>query len=162
MTNDHEKASAVTDGELFQLLAENLADHAVVVLDCDRRVRTWPRSAERLFGYSREEMEGRSADVLLTPDDIATGVPEREITAALAAGAQTENRWHVRRDGTRFWGSGQIFALRDGAGNVRGLAQIIRDRTDLKRAEDQLADRIQEAEKRRRLYEGRFPEADVG
>ena len=158
MTNDHKKALAVTDGELFQLLAENLEDQAIVVLDCERRVLSWPKSAERLFGYSQAEMVGRSADVLFTPGDIQTGVPKQEVATALAAGAsaakpQTLHRWYVRRDETHFWGSGQVHALRDQAGNVRGLAKIFRDRTELKRAEDKLADRMQEAEKRRRLYE---------
>ena len=157
MTNDHEKASAVTDGELYQLLAENLANHAIVVLDCDRRVRAWPRSAERLFGYTQAEMKGRSSEVLFPPEDLPDGT-NNSVAISSAEGAsagerQAVQRWYLRRDGTRFWGSGQIITLRDGAGNVRGLTQIIRDDTELRRAEDELADRIQEAEKRRRLYE---------
>ncbi len=125
------------ENDLFRLVIENIDDYAILVLDVSRTIRTWNRGAERLLGYRAEEIVGRSADAIFTPEDIEAGAPEREAATALESGKSEDNRWHVRKDGSRFWGSGLMIRLDDGPQGVRGLAKILRDQTTLKLAEDE-------------------------
>ena len=123
------------DGELFRLLVENVRDYAIFVVDPDGLVRTWSDGAERLLGYREDEILGRSADVFFTPEDLAADAPRREIREAAEAGRGVVDRWHVRKDETRFWCSGVTTPLKDEAGRPRGFAKILRDRTEWWHAE---------------------------
>ena len=127
-----------SEGELYRLLAENLDDHAIFVIDRQRRVLTWTLGAERLLGYSSAEILGRSGDCLFTVDDVRSGAPQRELDAALCAGHDEADRWHVRKDGSKIWTSGITKPLWDKDGCFRGLAKIMRDRTKWRLAEDAL------------------------
>ena len=137
------------EAELFRLLIENLRDYAVFVIDGGRRVRTWNPGAERLLGYREAEIIGQSADVFFTPEDVRDDEPEREMRVALQSGCANDDRWHIRKDGSRFWAGGVMVPLRDDAGDLRGFAKIMRDRTEWRVHEDQLAD--SEARKRAEL-----------
>jgi PAS domain S-box-containing protein len=122
--------------ELFRLLVENVLDYAIFVVDSEGRIRTWSEGAERLLGYSESEILGESADVFFTPEDVRDGVPEREMRQALTTGRGEDDRWHVRKDGSRFWSSGVTSPLFDDGRTLRGFAKIMRDRTEWKRAEE--------------------------
>ena len=82
-------------------------------------------------------------DIIFTPEDRAAGVPEREAKKALAEGRAENERWHLRRDGTRFWASGQSMPLRDPAAGPNasplGLLAVMRDQTERRRAEERRA-----------------------
>src|SRR5688572_6691777 len=119
----------VADGELFRLLVDNVRDYAIFVVDPQGRVQTWNPGAERLLGYRDDEIIGRSADIFFTPEDLQAGVPQLEMRQALEAGRGDDDRWHVRKDGSRFWSGGVMTPLRDGGGTLRGFAKIMRDRT---------------------------------
>ena len=95
-----------TEGELFRLLAENVTDYAIFVVDSTGKICTWNAGAERLLGYRDEEVLGHSADVLFTAEDVQAGVPQREMEDALVIGRGNDDRWHVRKDGSRFWSGG--------------------------------------------------------
>ncbi len=141
------------EGEMFRLLVDNARDYAIFLMDGQRRVLSWSRGAERLLGYTDVEILGRPADLFFTPEDRRLGVPEQELRRALATGRGEDERWHVRKDGSRFWSSGVMTPLKDEAGSLRGFAKIMRDRTELKRTEEELARRVRESDQRRRLYE---------
>jgi PAS domain S-box-containing protein len=141
------------EGEMFRLLVDNAKDYAIFLIDEQRRVLSWSRGAERLLGYADSEIIGRSADLFFTPEDRKQSVPERELRQALATGRGEDDRWHVRKDGSCFWSSGVMTPLKDEAGALRGFAKIMRDRTELKRAEEELARRTRASEQLRRLYE---------
>src|SRR4051812_24024573 len=126
---------AVTEGELYRLLVTNVVDYAIFVVDDEGLVRTWSQGAERLLGYREDEIVGRSADVFYTPEDIRDGVLRRERQEALEIGRGDDDRWHVRKDGTRFWSGGVMTPLRDEVGTLRGFAKIMRDRTEWWHAE---------------------------
>src|SRR5919109_159938 len=123
------------EGEMFRLLAENVRDYAIFVVDSQGRVQTWSPAAERLLGYREDEIIGQSADRFFTPEDARAGVPRQEMQNALATGRGEDDRWHVRKDGSRFWSNGVMTPLRDEGGTLRGFAKIMRDRTELKRAD---------------------------
>src|SRR4051812_13890465 len=93
--------------------------------DGSGNVISWNVGARRLLGYSEEEIVGRHGDVIFTPEDRADGAPERERSRALREGRSEDERWHQRKDGSRFWGSGLLMPLRSGSGFVK----IMRDRT---------------------------------
>jgi PAS domain S-box-containing protein len=122
---------ALSDAEeQYRLLADSVTDHAVFLLDPDGRVATWNAGAERLFGYRQDEVLGRPADLFYAPEDRARGVLRQQLQAAAAEGRASDDRWHVRKDGTRFWVNNTITA-RPG-----GFAKVCRDLTESRRAED--------------------------
>jgi len=142
----------VAEGELFRLLVENVRDYAIFVVDPQGRVQTWNLGAERLLGYRDDEIIGRSADIFFTPEDRRAGVPQSEMRQALEAGRGDDDRWHVRKDGYRFWCGGTMTPLWDEGRKLRGFAKIMRDRTEWKQAEEERAGRAREADRRQRLY----------
>jgi PAS domain S-box-containing protein len=132
---------AAWEGEMFRLLAENVKDYAIFVVDPHRHVLSWSKGAERLLGFSEMEIVGQKCDCFFTPEDVERGVPQRELEEALATGRGEDDRWHMRKDGSRFWASGAVTPLKDEAGRLRGFAKIMRDRTELKLAEDAARER---------------------
>ncbi|VTT98138.1 histidine kinase : Chemotaxis protein methyltransferase CheR OS=Polaromonas naphthalenivorans (strain CJ2) PE=4 SV=1: PAS_9: PAS_4: PAS_9: PAS_4: PAS_9: PAS_8: PAS_4: PAS_8: PAS_3: PAS_3: HisKA: HATPase_c: Response_reg [Gemmataceae bacterium] len=127
---------AAWEGEMFRLLAENVVDYAVFIVDPHRHVLTWSKGAERLIGFTEGEIVGQKCDRFFTPEDVAAGVPQKELDEALAAGTGGDDRWYVRGDGRRFWSSGTVTPLRGPGGAVRGFAKIMRDRTALKQTQE--------------------------
>lgn len=125
--------------ERFQLLVENAREFAIFSTDTDRRVTSWNTGAERLLGYREEEILGQMADVIFTPEDRATGAPQRETATALREGRASDERWHMRKDGTCFWGSGFLMAMRNPRGEVIGFVKILHDRTAAKETEEALS-----------------------
>jgi PAS domain S-box-containing protein len=125
--------------ERFRLLAESLTGYSLIILDLDRRIVEWNPGAEAILGYTAEEAIGLSGDILFTPEDQAAGEPQKEADYALAHGRAEDERWHIRKDGTRFYGSGIVQPLRADDGSVRGLFKVLRDDTRRKTAEDDLA-----------------------
>jgi len=124
--------------ERLRLLIESATDYAIFTLDPQRRVTSWNTGAEAMFGYAAHEMIEQSGDLLFTPDDRATGAPEREADTAREGGRAANERWHMRKDGSRFYGSGSVTPLRDAAGRLLGFVKIMRDLTARQRAEEQL------------------------
>ncbi|MBL6080669.1 PAS domain S-box protein [Belnapia sp. T18] len=125
--------------ERLRLIFESATEYAIISMDIGRRVISWNEGARRLLGYEESEIVGQSADLIFTSEDRSEGVPEREATGALTQGRAAAERWHLRRDGTRFWSSGLMLPLRDPAADPTvppiGLIKIMRDRTELARAE---------------------------
>ncbi|RYD36494.1 MAG: PAS domain S-box protein [Verrucomicrobiaceae bacterium] len=140
-----EEALRVSE-ERLRLIFENARDYAIFSMDPDRRVTSWNTGAARLLGYMEAEIMGHSADVIFTPEDRAAGAPQKEDETALREGRASNERWHVRRDGTRFWGSGVMMAMHDGTGKTVGLLKILRDQTRERQAFQELEAARAEAE----------------
>jgi PAS domain S-box-containing protein len=121
-----------------RLVLDGVKGYAIFILDERGRFVGWPMGAQRLLGYSSAEVVGRSPGMLLTPADREAGVAEHEIAQAKAEGGASEDRWHVCKDGQRFWGSGVLAALKDDAGRLHGFVKVLRDNTDRKLAEEAL------------------------
>jgi PAS domain S-box-containing protein len=138
--------------ERFRLLVDGTADYAIFMLDPFGRVASWNAGAERIKGYRAEEIVGQHFARFYPPEDVAAGRPERQLRRAAAEGRYEEEGWRLRQDGSRFWASVVVTALRDDAGGLRGFSKITRDMTERKRAEEN-ARRLLEEEVARRAAE---------
>ena len=119
-----------TGEQHFGLLVDGVADHALYTLDAKGRVTHWNKGAERLKGYTSKEIEGRSFECFFTEEDQLAGVPQRALEVAAQRGKAGLEGWRVRNDGSRFYASAVITALRDAAGRTTGFAKITRDITE--------------------------------
>jgi len=133
--------------ELFRLLVQGVRDCAIYMLAPDGTVTSWSVAAEQMFGYREEEIVGHHREVFFTDEQRESGRPQKELEEALATGHSEEEAWRVRKDGSRFWANVLITALDDHAGRLRGFANVTRDFTERKRAEEEL----RESEKKLRL-----------
>jgi two-component system, cell cycle sensor histidine kinase and response regulator CckA len=124
--------------ERYRLLLGSMVDYAVFHLTTSGIIETWNIGATRIFGYEPSEIIGRHGAMLFTPEDNLQGVPEQEIRFAIETGRAEDSRWHLRKDGSRFWANGIMAGLRDGSGAVVGLGKIVRDDTERKRSEELL------------------------
>jgi PAS domain S-box-containing protein len=142
---------------LLRLLLEQSEDYALFLTTPDGTVTDWYRGAEHIFGYSAEEMVGKSGKRLFNKEDLGRGAADHEMEVALASMRAEDDRWHVRKDGTRFWGSGVLFALRDRDGRHVGYAKILRNRTDVKTQTEALENQVKAlsaAQERTRIFLG--------
>jgi PAS domain S-box-containing protein len=119
---------------IAELVLRSAVDYAVVAMDSARMVTYWNTGAERVLGWTSEEMLGQSADVFFTPEDRDNGVPLAEQARATRDGRAIDERWHMRKDGSRFWGSGELMPLE--GGQAMGFLKIVRDRTAQRQAEE--------------------------
>jgi PAS domain S-box-containing protein len=136
MSNDNPREQQIPSGsgELFRLMVESVRDYAIFAISPEGRIISWNTGAELTFGYREEEAVGQSADIIFTPEDRERGAPEEELRKAAEEGKALDERWHLRRDGTRFWASGVVTPLLDHEGNLRGFVKVARDQTERKRA----------------------------
>ncbi|WP_137390194.1 sensor histidine kinase [Rhodoligotrophos defluvii] len=154
MNEKREKAAiskTIGKEELFELILDSATDYAIFTTDPRGLVTSWNSGAERLFGFSEEEIVGQSGDLIFTPEDRVAGAPEEERLRAFAEGRAMDERWHMRQNGSRFWASGMMMALKDPS---RGFVKITRDRTEQHEAER----RLRESEERFRLLATNIPQ----
>jgi len=123
--------------QIFRLLVESVADYAIFLLDPAGHVQSWNEGARRIKGYLAGEIIGEHFSRFYTPEDAQSGKPKRGLRAATVDGRWADEGWRVRKDGSRFWASVVITALRDPAGQLIGFAKVTRDLTERKRAEDE-------------------------
>jgi PAS domain S-box-containing protein len=126
--------------ERFALFMESVKDYAIVLLDPEGHVVEWNAGAELILGYG-SELLGQSFAIFFPDDDRRAGVPERELRKSAETGQVSDDRWHVRKDGSYFWAFGITNAMRDERGTLRGFAKILRDSSERKRLEDELRDK---------------------
>ncbi|HEY3151230.1 MAG TPA: PAS domain S-box protein [Candidatus Binatia bacterium] len=122
--------------ERFRHMVEGVKDYAIYMVDLDGRIITWNTGAERMKGYSSEEILGRRLSLFYEPRDVESGKPELGLKEAAATGRFEDEGWRVRKDGSRFWANVIITALNDGAGKLRGFVKVTRDMSERKRAEE--------------------------
>jgi PAS domain S-box-containing protein len=133
-----ERRQAEVESRQLKLLIEGVKDYAIFLLDPKGNVTTWNTGAERIKGYTADEIIGRHFSVFYTEEDRAVGAPQQALeTAAREGRFETEN-WRVRKDGSRFWANVVMDAIRDENGNIAGFAKITRDLTERKTAQEEL------------------------
>ena len=129
--------------ERFRLLVEGVDDYAIFMLDPNGYVMTWNSGAQRIKGYSADEIIGQHFSKFYPSDALEGGWPEHELQVATETGRFVEDGWRIRKDGTRFWANVTITALRDGGGQLHGFAKLTRDLSERKRTEALEADGAQ-------------------
>ncbi|MDG3008329.1 PAS domain-containing hybrid sensor histidine kinase/response regulator [Paludisphaera mucosa] len=126
--------------EKFRHIVESATEFAIFTTDLEGRVDGWNSGAVRLLGYDEGEILGRDCRIFFTPEDNEADAARGEMHDALKRGSGDDERWHVRKDGSRFWGSGLMMPLKDDAGAVVGYLKIFRDMTREKRDAEALAE----------------------
>ncbi|HWF00518.1 MAG TPA: PAS domain S-box protein [Caulobacteraceae bacterium] len=129
------KLNAGAADDRSRLLLDAIADYAIYMLDRDGRVTSWNVGAERLKGYSREEILGRHFSIFYTPEDIARDLPATALQTAAREGRFELEGWRMRRDGKRFWANVIVDPIRTATGELIGYAKITRDLTEKRAAE---------------------------
>ncbi len=124
--------------EQLALLVDATADYAIFMLDPEGRVATWNTGARRIKGYRADEIIGQHFSRFYTEEDIARDHPANELQIARREGRYEEEGWRLRKDGTRFWASVVITALRDADGDLVGFGKVTRDLTARREAEQEL------------------------
>jgi PAS domain S-box-containing protein len=117
-------------------ILESVRDYAIYLLDRDGSVMTWNPGAERIKGYSADEILGLHFSRFFTQEDVERGRPAELLRLAAERGRIEDEGWRVRKDGARFWADVVLTAIRDDAGELTGYAKVTRDFTDRKRAEE--------------------------
>ena len=154
--------------ERYRLLVENLKDYAVFTTDTEGKIDSWNLGAQETLGYCSAEVIGQAVDLIFTPEDRAEGAPQHELERAAHTGRSEDNRWHVRKDGSRIWVNGVLVALFDKGQPTqrRGFAKIIRDETQrlrqeeaLRASHETLEKRVEERTEALRRSEDRFQKA---
>ena len=118
--------------EQYRMLLDGVQDHAIFMLDPQGRIVSWNAGAERIHGYSLEQIIGRNFSCLFPVEDIRRGRPREMLAIAAASSRHEEQGMRVRRDGSRFLANVTCTALRDPAGNLRGFTEISRDLSESK------------------------------
>ena len=145
LSRDKWQSASTESEDLFRFLVESVHDYAIFATDRENRIVSWNPGASLLFGYTEAEILGQDGSILFTPEDISSGAPEQELKRAAVEGRAEDERWHVRRDGTRFWASGIVTPLRDEVGELRGFVKIARDQTARRLADERQARRSRHA-----------------
>jgi len=122
----------------FRLLVNGVTDYALFMLSPEGTVTNWNPGAERIKGYSQEEIVGSHFSRFYTPEDQVAGIPKRALATAAAAGRYESEGWRVRKDGSRFWAHAVLDAIRGDDGELLGFAKITRDLTEKKKADEAL------------------------
>ena len=146
-------ASADPTDQQLRLLVSSVMDYAIFLLDVGGRVNSWNPGAARVKGYRAEEIIGRHFSQFYAPEDRASGKPDEALERARRDGRFEGEGWRLRKDGTRFWASVVIDAVRDAAGEVVGFAKVTRDISERREMEE----RLRESEERLRAFTTHSP-----
>jgi len=131
------KRDLLKSADPWQVFA-SIGDYAFILTNEHNDVVEWSQGGESLLGYSRAEILGKPASQIFTPEDREADVPRLEMETALRDGRAEDERWHLRKDGSRFRASGVMAAVRDDAGDVIGFAKVLRDVTEREEAREEL------------------------
>jgi PAS domain S-box-containing protein len=126
--------------KLFKLLVQSIVDYAIYMLDPQGHVTSWNAGAERIKGFGTDEIIGEHFSTFYTEEDRAAGVPKTALETARSEGRYEAEGWRVRKDGTRFWASVVIDAIKSDDGELVGFAKVTRDVTDKHAAQEALLD----------------------
>jgi PAS domain S-box-containing protein len=134
--------------DLLYQVVESVREYAIFATGTDGHIATWNPGSELIFGYAADEIIGKNAEILFTPEDRKNNVPQMELAVAARNGCASDERWHTRKDGSRFFAAGIQTALRDGRGELTGYVKIARDLTDRVSLEEKLQVAYEAAERR--------------
>jgi PAS domain S-box-containing protein len=126
------------DSRRLELLINGVVDYAIYTIDLEGNIVSWNSGAERLKGYTANEIIGRPFRIFFTSEDQDQGLPERALTTVATEGRFESEGWRVRKDGSRFWALAVLDAIRNDNGEVIGFAKVTRDMTERMQAQQSL------------------------
>ena len=139
VTERREAEAARQEAEArFTEMVKNVRDYAVFMTDAQGTIVSWNVAAESVFGHAEAQAIGQPFSLIFTLEDVAAGMPEHELRQAREHGRAEDERWHLRRNGERFWAQGIVTARRDERGGLVGYSKILRDMSERRRAETAL------------------------
>jgi PAS domain S-box-containing protein len=141
--------------KLLTAWIDSARDYAIILVDPEGRVSSWNIGAERILGYEEAEVLSESIAIFFTSEDREKGVPDREMARARANGRASDDRWHIRKDGSRFWCNGVLMRVGDDPESPYGFVKVMRDLTERKLMEERLRTRTEElmaADRRRNEF----------
>ena len=140
LTERKQSEAALSESrEHLQRVMESVRDHAIIILDTEGVITGWNPGAAAMFGYQAEEAVGQHSAMIFTPEDQMAGAPEKEMETARTSGHANDERWHLRKNGQRFWVSGVMSPLSDN-GSLLGYVKVARDMTEQRLAEAAVRD----------------------
>ena len=122
----------------FQILVESVADYAIFMLDRAGQVASWNSAAQKIMGYTAEEIFGKHFGIFYRPDERRAGEPHRALELAVQMGKHEVEGWRVRKNGTPFFVTGSVSSVRDDNGTLLGFANVLRDATERRDAQEKL------------------------
>jgi PAS domain S-box-containing protein len=132
--------------EFYSQIIDSLQDYSIFTLDTDLIINSWSSGSIQIFQYETEEVIGKHFDIIFTEEDKKLGVLNTEIETAIKEGRATDNRWHICKDGSKFYASGLVFPLTGLEGEMLGFVKILRDLTDIRNSEEAIKRHIKELE----------------
>jgi diguanylate cyclase (GGDEF)-like protein/PAS domain S-box-containing protein len=129
--------NTISPSTILEQIYGTVTDFGIMTLGPDGRVTSWSAGAEAMFGYTADEIMGAPSAKTFTPEDVAKNEPQKEIAAAAQFSRAADYRWHVRKDGSRFWADGVLTPIRNGDDELIGYLKILRDITERKLADDE-------------------------
>lgn len=147
-----EHAAAIAEKNArIRLILDNARDYAFIVMNNSGQIIEWDGAAQDITGWQASEVIGKEVAILFTPEDLAINRPQTELECAVRTGKANDKRWHLRKDGTRFYADGVMIPLEDAQGKLHGFAKMFRDDTQRKLIEterEQLLREVQLANER--------------
>lgn len=140
------KSKYVPTAEFYSQIIDSLQDYSILTLDNEFIINSWSSGSEKIFGYETEEIIGEHFDIIFTEEDKKSGVPKVEIDTSLKEGRAVDNRWHICKDGSKFYAYGLVFPLKGLKGEMLGYVKILRDLTARRKQEDAIKKYVKELE----------------
>ncbi|MGA2815683.1 MAG: MASE1 domain-containing protein [Xanthobacteraceae bacterium] len=122
----------------YQILIEGVVDYAIFLLDTAGRVASWNSAAKQIIGYTSDEIVGKHFGIFYRPDERRAGEPKRALELAIQRGKHEVEGWRIRKNGTPFFVTGSVSSILDNDGNLIGFANVIRDATERRDAQEKL------------------------
>ena len=129
-TSTERRATYRRTDDVYLKAIEDIRDYAIFMTDANGIVTHWNVGAQHILGYTEAEIIGVDAAKFFTTEDRARNIPEKELATAAVQGRAEDERWHVRKDGSRFWASGIVAPVRDQTGKLIGFSKVMRDMTE--------------------------------
>lgn len=133
---DTTKHHSTSRERFLEAVLHSAIDYAIISMDLNGLVTIWNEGAVRILGWTEEEMLGQPAGTFFTEEDQQDAIPQQEMREALEHGRGNDERWHLRKDGSKFWASGEMMVLRSDGGTPEGFLKILRDRTEERHSQE--------------------------
>lgn len=140
------KNQYIPTAEFYSQVIDSLQDYSIFTVDTDLVINSWNSGATKIFQYETDEIVGQKFEVIFTEEDRRIGAPALEIKTALKEGRAVDNKWHICKDGSKFYAYGLVFPILGIQGEMLGYVKILRDLTERKKSEDSIARYVKELE----------------